>query len=297
MSVTSFQEVHGGRGGGVSGNWVRSYRRSFVVQTDSVQDDAATILLHPSCPKLYDVYAAGATLDLSAFCKRVTPDQDSESPNVWRVTAEYDTIADPRKQNPNPLLRPPKISWNFQLGTKAVEKAAFINATTGAETSDVPVQNSAGMPYDPPLEADEAIATLQIEKALADFDPVMAFNYTNAVNNDPWMGGDAYTWKCQGISGTLEYAQVEETLIPYWVATALFQYRFETWRFEILDAGFYKKNGGGTDLVEITSENGQPLSKPRLLDGSGAPLSLSGTPVYRKYRVYRELPFASLAIP
>jgi len=297
MSVISFNEVAQGRGGGIQGLWQRNYRRAWVAETNDVQDDAAVILAFAGCPKLYDLYATANAFDPSAFCKRVTPEQDGNNPTVWRVTAEYDTIADPRKQDANPLNRPSIITWDFALGTKILEKATFIDSTTGAETANAAVVNSAGEPFETPPEVDDTRVVLQVQKSMADFDTNLAFQYTNAINNDSWLGGDPFTWKCQGISGRLEYAVLDDGTVPFWDVQATFEYRVEGWRLEILDAGYYQKNGGGTDLVAMLDDNEQPLSKPRLLNGSGAQLALSGTPVYRKYKAYRELPFGGLAIP
>jgi hypothetical protein len=297
MSVTSFNEVFAGRGGRITGMWQRNYRRAWVAQTDDANDDAAVILAYAGCPRLYDVYATSNAFDPSAFCKSVTPEQDANSPTIWRVTADYDTIADPRKQDANPLNRPSVITWDFSLGSKILEKATFINGTTGAETENSAVCNSAGEPFETPPEVDDTRVVLQIQKSLPEFNTDLAFEYTNAINNDPWLGGDPYTWKCQGISGRLEYAVLDEGAIPFWDVQATFEYRREGWRLELLDAGYHKKNGGGTNLIVIKDENEQPLTKPRLLDGSGGVLALSGTPVYRKYKAYRELPFGGLAIP
>ena len=81
------------------------------------------------------------------------------------------------------------------------------------------------------------------------------------------------------IRGTRQFAPL---IGWYWRLTYQFHLNvIDTFTAKILDRGFRKANGR-----MILGPDGRPPTEPALLDGSGNPLAIGGTPVFREFQIY-----------
>ena len=76
----------------------------------------------------------------------------------------------------------------------------------------------------------------------------------------------------------------------FWAVTYTFAVKWDTWDLRILDAGFHEIEHDsvlGTDAPAIIKDKTGQNSGPWLLNGSGVRLAAGGTPVYKRYSVFK----------
>ena len=209
--------------------------------------------------------------------------------------------------------------------TEPVDKAIYISGFFGAvaearqPNTESAIINSALTVLDPPLERDASHMVIRITTNKDSFPFADAEQYRDAVNSDAFTINkpgimnrtfQKYTCKLQPIQGVYQIING----INVWRVTYEFHVNKKTWRVEVLDRGVavsYREgdpNGrGGTvaiaDLVEgvprvrrLLDSTGMPITEPVLLNGAGKLNSPTLPPVYIKYAVYDELPFAALGM-
>ena len=308
------REVENEAGGRGNEGVQRRYTRVFDVELDvwsgSNAQDIIDAQLAEGVPRLGDPFTTGRHTDLGARCHSVVPSSTAE-PRFFVVTAQYSSspsdFGEPEKEvgnaanepgqndnqksdpnnpqsqdNDDPLSRPAEISWSQGSYSEVITKATRVS-DAGAETADQPVANSAGEPFDPPLEVEKSFLILTITRNQANFNQNAANSYTNATNSDTFFGFEAGKVKCKGISGI----SVFEKNRHFWRATYVFEIR-ESWDYELLDAGYWEIVGG--NRLPIPFNNGRPLPAPWPLDGAGAKLTAAQVQAgdsfkYRKFRV------------
>lgn len=291
MGVIQIDEDFDGRRGSITDTGDREYTRVFNVQTDNPSDGSAIVMFAVGIPRIYSVYSSGNETDLGAFCKSVEPEQDSASRTFWKVTCRYDSKFDVNKAgqqvDPDPTHQPAVISWTSNHYTRVVSEST---------TSGVAIKNSAGDTFDPPVTSEWSRPVLNIAINRLFFDPSWKYDYENAINSDPWFGQDAKCWLCRAIDANLEYASIpNRPVFPYWAISLAFEHNRDKWNpAKILDIGYNKLNG--TVVEKIKDKNGEDVSFPVRLDGSGAVLSTSAADVFRSFNIYREVSFGALGL-
>lgn len=319
MAIVSFDEIHNGRRFSVADKGVRTYSRSWRVVTDTPTDEQVQIYLDGRCPRRYDQYLTATGVDVAATCRSVSVEQDGENRLIWTVTAEYSTARDKKdkddQQEPNPLLQPAKIFWEFNHYSKPVERAISAAGISSA-TTDVPIVNAAYDPFDPTPEIDDVRLALRVEKNFPNYDVQLAYDYTNAINSDAFLNSAARTWKVREISNnpgeqvkTIGDPAVDITYFP---VTFIFDYREETWDLRILNAG-YRAIVTGIGKVSCVEGDATTMSSTNFSIRATAdrvnfpwPLSTNGTQLsstdatgvnYLTFQVYKEKPFSVLGVP
>lgn len=151
------------------GNW--SATESWVVTGtgDSGQAEDAAV-------------AHGAVHPESIYLRVFHRDPQATGPLSWIITASYG-IDDPKKDLPTPLMQDPIISWDFQRETEPTDR----------DINDVAIRNSAGDPFDPPLNRFITTGTLRVKRAEPFFNIQKAMTYMNRVNSD--------AFNIQGVGG------------------------------------------------------------------------------------------------
>lgn len=299
MSVSTFDEIHNGRDGvdEVSGEQaVRRYTQVFRAVTTSNNDDAATIRLDPRCPRLGQVHPN----DPWSWCRRVHPRNESFSKRVWIVTAAYSSE---RERDEDPINDPIQIEWRTETFNKVVWQ----------DRDGKGIVNSAGDPFDPPVEVDESRIVADIRVNLLAV-PAWILTYRDSVNSTPF--------KIDNVEMPKGVARVARIYVGPWqerneiffraVALAL-QFRTpleddpgKEWHEWTLDQGFRKKTGadggepspGETALrtnITNTGDSESPTA-PVLLDGNGQPLvdPTMDNAVFLPFGVYPEKDFTIL---
>lgn len=284
MAVISCNEIYDGRGARFEvqfdsngrGKWIRSAQKTYQVITDSAFTDEFTVLSATGLPLAGSRHPS--QLGVYAMGFEAQPD-GSEDGMGWVITVSYG-IFDPDKTQENPLDERPRLSWDRAQFERVVEKDTGGNA----------ILNSAGDPFDPPVTLDDSRPVLTITRNEASFDTTLAESYKDCVNTDVFFGWPAGQVKVGAITAEEQWSDyLNDT---YVVVKYEFHFNPNGWQKSILDQGYRAKSGATRKLILI---DGQPATSPVPLDGSGAQLSATGTPVFLAFTVYPTAAFADFA--
>lgn len=176
MSVTSVCFAKDGWSGNGSIPFQQSYTARWVVTVNDPDDGPATIA-NPStgapagspdpAPELGDSYSVRNDTVANLFANNITITPDQRDALTWN----YDVTFEQRQRNnipgdelANPLSRPVRrwLEWEH------------ITRLADVDTSGVPIANSAGIPFDPPAEIDDALMVMVFQKNLATFDTLIS---------------------------------------------------------------------------------------------------------------------------
>jgi len=282
----AYDYVELNRTGSIDEKGVRKYTRNFKLGIDDFTLGPKSILdLIPI--NLYDPYLTPSETDLPALCKSMTANQTEEI-GIWDVTYEYDSApfdagneGDPEDGNNaiDPNLRPWIIRFGSVKTTRLLQK----------DLNNVEVTNSAGVPFDPPIEAPHAHPTISVTawKTSTLFSNVTL--YTDAINSDAWEGFAPKTLRCSEYTSSSVY----ENNTRYWEINITLEVLPDGfWNpVSVIDAGFLFK---GADHLLPIEENGLAVTSPVPLDGSGGVLGVGYPLVYLDFKVYREEVFAGI---
>ena len=280
MGIVSVHEINPGRSGEKDRENNRRYVRVFGVEVDDVKTtavqvrDAADL---PSFGDFLDDLNGGLVDNGVAVVEKTAQPPTEDNPYWWTVTVVYD-------RQGSPLTQHWEVNWGFARFQKAITKDVNGNA----------IVNSAGDPFDPPIEVDDDRPQLTITRYESSYSPTTAKTYKDAVNSDvvtiDGVTFPAYTLKITSIAA--QRVAVNGTW--YWRVTYTIEYRPETWRLQILDRGYRKKVVGGTQVQMFDASSGVPHSAPKLLDGSGGDLAAGAAPVFITADVFNPVAFAGL---
>lgn len=299
----------------------RLYTRTFRVVSDNALIGQLKALTAAGVPEGFEQYtnADGSETDSEARVIRKQASQEDDEGRSWLVRVEYSTDWVPQalvggdQGDPsltaqdaatvgngwtppsapnlppeqaaqlNPILRPPEVSKSSQRTTKP-----FTHDLDG-----LPVVNSAGEAFDPPVMIDDGSTIITITRNVALFDVTTADRYRFCVNLNPFFGF---------LPG--------EAMLTAYSAQVVYEnrIRFErvTWTFECKDGGFEFIKPLDQGYMERTIDGvrqilvgGHPPSRPLLLDGAGVQLDVE-TPadaVFLTFRARRRRNFADLGVP
>lgn len=308
MAISWAKEIWSGRTGDQDHKGVRSYVRVFRVRTTNRRDGPGLVRFATGIPRIFDAYVEGSGFtDLYARCRRISESIDQDDPLTWVVVCEFSTETTDSTQTKedtdapetasatkSPDLEPPQIIWGSVQFQKAVEKDVVTNKV---------ICNSAGVPYEPPVEVERSYPTLTIRRNEMAFSPTIKVQFDNAVNSEPWFGFEMYEVKCTGITAQTVYRDGW----VFWEVTYPFIINFDTWVLKLLDQGMETRPGalvsGSESLKRIVDKRGVPVTRPVLLDGNGNVLHPDGAagappaPVFRSFFVNQLQPFADLNLP
>jgi hypothetical protein len=256
--------------------YVRNYCQSLgVLPTPYVTS-------HPDAPDL--------------LCKRLKLDQMRDHPLIWEADAEYSAQPTSEldlqmQEAPNPLSRDAEITWQ----TTQYQEAAIVDLDGKAFV------NSAGDPFDPPVEYQRSRWVMSVTKNLTNV-PEWLPDYENAVNSDTFSiegaSFEAYTLRLSGMSISPVKREKIAAGIEYFYRVVSFriEHNRDKWHpLKILDQGFRYVSGNERRpiLEDNTVATSRPITTPALLDGLGTRL-VNPSPTTAKYierKVYPLKPF------
>jgi hypothetical protein len=209
------------------------------------------------------------------------------------VTFRYEV---PKQEfQPNPLMRPDV--WSFSVSSAAVPALNYYHGTGNTDVR--PLVNAAG-DYIEGLQAVEGEIKATIAGNRATFPLNVAGVVANSVNGSPYLGGEPFTWMCQGISAQQQTEVVNEVEIKYWSVSVELVYRASTWVLKIPHVGWhhidsgqkrkcwvYQGEPGQSETVDASTP--QPLTESGGMKFPGA----GGTPDTILRRVHRAVDFAT----
>lgn len=302
---------------------VRTYHRTWKVRSLYQNEDSKSITATDLLPRRGDLYFTAHSADLGARLHELAAVRVPNSLFWWDVTATYFTAPGiafvdqgrsssdgggaPTDREIKPWERPAQIAIDSDQATKPAVMEMY---DPDDNPLPLPVTNSAGDLFDPPVEADDPKIVLNITKNFISYDTSLIFKYKNAINKDAFFGQPAYTWKVKrfGIQNAFEGVHYYVT-----VHLSLYHRPFTTegdpsalgdpggWRqIAYVDRGYQQIKDG--KKVRCVDRYGQPAASPQLLNGSGAQLAITATTdvsnaKYRKFKLYRPMDFSKLLLP
>lgn len=301
MAIASVEELKGqGRRSGTKNRlWERTYRRTFRVQTTTPHDgpkivqiatDPGTSVAIPGIGAFYTNGTAAfvqTETDLGSFVEDVQAEEEDIDGLAWIVTVNYGPY--PANIFPiNPVDWPLKVWYGSQKFETTVDK----------DWQGEEIANSAFTPFDPPVTIDDSRALIHCQRneLVSTFDEQLPKRYKDHINQADWNGYGRENVKCSEIT-TSEPQYDTNAQAWYYVVNYTFEIDDNQWAKTLLDQGFmHLDTSTPPQQVALNDKQGQPLTKPVPLDGSGQRLPTTGTPVYLTFDVYPLADFDHLGI-
>lgn len=292
MAVTQVKELmgEGDRGADWTIESGRNYRRRFMVLTDN-QADGPVLAGNAVGIKYGDFYVGQASspgeVDTAAYCTMIRVDQVGDDGLQWIVElgySWYNAFVAGGGPHQDPLEMPIEVTW----GLRDHERVLQYDANGKA------VLNTAGDPFDPPIVVDDPRMTMTVVRNEAQVNLGLILQYRNAVNSDSFAGFNPLYCRCINISPRSQFHQDAG-----WYYQTTYEIEFmpqypgdggNGYRKQILNMGM--RSIGSNGNARQIQLNGVPVNQPMLLDSSGKLLKPTGTPYYKVYQAYPELPFA-----
>lgn len=312
----------------VNGEGGRRYVGVYNVEVSAAADGPAIVVGAVGLPELGDTYAFGNDADTSVNLVSLAPNRVDGTRLLWQVVATWET-PDRNEGEDDPLEWEPEISVGFAQFTRPVTKAINVDQVGFIlpNRKPGPIVNSRGTPYDPQPDRDDSRLWWRMTKFLNQFPWEQSREYQDAVN------ADAFFLPMDSIGLVLKFIQPREAKITniggslkfqknaagekvyFWPVTYEMQFKPESWRFEILDQGMFRRQDVGDprwttgDIISssdpefddngqkaamVRDDNGVPFNGPVNFDGNGQPLEWFQDPVFHTWEVYEELPFVDL---
>ena len=291
MSVTEVAPIFRSLDADENDEGVRTYRLTYQVLTDSVNDGPIAVLAASGLPRIGDTFGFGNSSDFGAYCKRRTARQPDETGLKWQVEVEWASDSKPPTETPpeNPLDELPKYSLGFVRETAPLEK----------DGSGSAIVNSAGVPFNPPIEVEVSRPVLKVQRnEPPDFITLAAraIEYQDAVNSDTFYGAVAGKARMMSIEVSTEF---KRNGVSYCVVSYEIQFNTLGWSTQAISRGVVEKFdtvGGSYGWRLIRGSDGLPVKEPVLLDSSGAKASPTATPHVQTINVYPSKAFAALGL-
>jgi hypothetical protein len=193
----------------------------------------------------------------------------------FEVLCEFDTTTGLSQDNP--LDAPWGYNYTYQESTENY----FIdrsdpNGDTG--TTNKPVVNSAGDAFQQFMTRENGMLAITITRNVSSYSPAALDVYKHTVNMAAvTIDGTQYaigTLKLSPITATKNTVTLQDmTVVTYYAETLTLKARHEGWNQTVLDVGFNTLVGSKANntqkLQPIMDANGNPITKPWPLDGTG----------------------------
>lgn len=260
-------------------NWKqqRQYVRTYIVLSDTQYEDPLNVVNASvggiSIPALLAPYPT----DAYALVQDRQVSQSDSNHKQWTVTVNYGSLfdEDPAYYVANPLLRPTKVeldTWTQQIAVQY-------------DYENEPIQNTAGVPYDPPEMVDMVYPVIRLIKNESTQNLALLATLQMVTNSDAYLGFSEdqlllrrYTVQRQQENGVLYYQHTFELAV-----------KWDTWKKKLLDMGYqYLDDEGELRLARCGVEKA-PCPHPSKLDGEGGLLPDGDDPVFNSFRVFRQI--------
>lgn len=233
-------------------------------------------------PKLTQSETDGVVWNLEVFYSSA-PFESSSQPDEEEPQAP----SDDNNQLKPPELRPAVWSFSRKEVMRVLEKDAI------AETD---VVNSAGFPYDPPIEVPSSNMLIRVDFWLPNIN-IAAFRLLwDRINSAEWRNFPAKTLRVNDANAKAQFDKADGGgLLAYWNLSVELEHSEKPWNpRKILDQGSIERisQAGVLRFKQICDDAGNPMVAP--LDGSGRRLAPGEALVYRDVNAYKEAAFADV---
>ena len=294
MAVVSCHEIE--RSASFDEKFVNAYTRVYRVHTNDNADGpytVATSTVGPDrLPTRWQPYAAGNDVDATAFCRKMAVKFEKKltAGASWLVTASYSSEIEKgggggspgNNASENPLDRIPEVSFSPVLFQRPMD----IDANGAA------VVLSNGVPPSPRPEVDDARYRLSYTRNESTYPMGLMLQYTNAVNNDGFLGAASGLVKCDGIFPQRAY----ERGIVYW--RVQYQFTFNPAGYDVVMVNISSKYRTAASQPAIDTNDRKPvfLKSDGTLETDTGILNGSSPPSTTTRRAYVRRNFSALGI-
>ena len=261
--------------------------RQFVVEVDDPSTTTPDIAAAPGIGRLdtHPEYPYLRAFDVSV---------EQYNGSRWHYMVRWDYQV-PKNQGvvENPLARPD--IWRWSTGAISVPALFYYDDSDNLKS----LVNSAGELFEG-VTTDFPTMTAHISGNRPSFDYGLATSVHGALNDSTYLGGAAYTWRVDGISGEPAVEIVGGQELRYFRVEVALTFRPDGWRLKIPNIGFNYIDSYGLTRCWVwytDSATGErykvPASNPQKLDSNGALDSSAGAPTLLDRRLSRKINFQS----
>lgn len=283
--------LEAGQGGGIRAKTTTAHTRTFEVRCSSKYDDGYIACQHYKIPRFFDPHPN----DPTSFVRKVSPSPLAGS-TVWLVKVEYSSeVPDPSEEETHPLLRPVKSWQTFEE----------IKVPVYQDRNGNPIVNTAGVPYDPPIEIPSENIIYHFERNEATYFESRVVQFLNKLNSSSYVGKNPRTVRCRRFEGE------PKTEKGFRFFTVNYEFEFNWFGYDPnplsrgvlqIDEAVFQSTG---DIrhVRIKDVHGRDVTSPVPLDGDGyalTPDSVLNNPnllSYQTFEVQEEADFGQLNLP
>lgn len=269
-------------------------RRTFRVTMDDPADGPDTAITASGMPSIGDLFPSSSTI----YCRSIgEPTTPHDSRIIFEFPVTYSDVSEGSSptEDPDPLARPAEIEWGATAYRVAVEQ--------DVET-ELPVVNSAGVPFDYPLEDDLYRPTVVIERNVSSYSATTADAVRDTVNQGTVTVAGAALSEGQGLIKEYSARAMYENGTSF-IRERIVIEAAPTHVRMVLDRGYkaftlnpVPESGEQLGLLaHIRDATGLPVTEPALLNGAGYALGALGTPVYLPFNTKLKASWASLNLP
>lgn len=254
----------------------RTYTVPYQVESDDPAGSEAEVLTYVEGQ--VGLIGTAHPDDDGAFLRSIRIQEDADDGCSWSVTCEYGPW---EAREESPLDEPPEVSIDWAPRERIAER----------DYNGVAVVNSANDPFDPAIVRDDTRVVIRVSTNEAIYPLQLASAYRDTVN-DAAVTIDGVTFAAKTIKAAAPKArrQYHPSVGFYWRIDYEFEIAPETWVHKQIDNGF-RYLASATVRKQALTDDGQPVSAPVLLDGSGGRLAPNGTPVVLEFDLYEPKDF------
>lgn len=280
----------------------RGFTRSFIVETDDVEDGWE--IIKGSLPTLGDYYTSGNDTDLTSVCVGRSGQQRGKAKRFWDCEVEYsnDEAESPAGENEPPSEIERELRQTVRWSTSSVQRPVFTDIEGAA------LLNAAGDPFDPPYVQDFLILVASISRfEQTDGGDINALvDYFNSVNEDEFTLDGKTVFRHEALFGNYDSVdaikggsrvkQVSYTLHIWPISLGdkvnAGSEDFSWWDAFLLEHGpNYIEAGTKKPVVDSTTgfRYSQNLDKE-----TGAKLALTAAPQFTHFKTRQRVSFSAL---
>ncbi len=304
MSITSVNRRH-------------QEQRAGDSPSGKTQDDVYEVQTNVPQSQLVGISAEAETAGLPKLCSTViAPDGevlevrtrqasmvDPGSRLVWHVTVHYEiqrgSTFSGTDKTPVPTDEQPQIRFGSVARNLAVQ--ASFDTVDIVGLPQTPIENSAGDPFDPPLDQDQSnlVIFIQRNETSEDFSPDIITDFKDTMNVKAIAVAGISIGALQGLFRDISADRMFDAEgTQYWSVTYQVEVDRKTHVRAVLDRGFNILGAGpGFGVSAILDNDLKPVNEPRKLDGAGAELAAGADPVYLDFQTYDTTNWEILALP
>jgi len=279
-----------------------TYSRNFTVTADSVLNekealDAVDTTTAAAVPKPQEKHPG----DPRAVVVGVSASTEDTN-KIWQIEVNYEVIKgegphDTEDETEDPCDKRPVVRFGSAPYQKIVTKAYQVGDEYGIPTQ--PIQNSAGDPFDPPIQEEINRPVIHCEYNVRKFSPALKLMLEGSINQEAvTVAGIRIPARKARISLLEANPLYDDYDNLYWQMTIELELNGEGFNHRILDQGFYYLTGSPAVKKEITAKDKDgadvAVTEPQKLNGTGG---IGTTPVYLEFQTKWPLIWKSLNLP